>query len=129
MYLKYPMFWKKKSFKFKYFWSYWIWKMRLFKCITGPLSENPFAVNVLTNPENSWNLHKRTFILLFLLSEPNWLGKSYFQSDLRFWDSLITGWLETTSSLVVIERICRYQLKSNYLKTNRLFAIYFMHFL
>ena len=33
--------------------------MCLFKCITSLVSENPFAVNVLTNPKNSWNLQKK----------------------------------------------------------------------
>ena len=33
--------------------------MCLFKCITSLVSENPFAVNVLTNRKNSWNMQKR----------------------------------------------------------------------
>ena len=54
--------------------------MCLLKCITLLLSENPFAVNVLTNPKNSWNLQKKyryptfssfraklTYIKLFLI--------------------------------------------------------------
>ena len=60
----------------KYFWSYWLQKMCLFKCITGFLSENPLAVNELTNPKNSWNLKKSTFILFFLHSVPNSVRKS-----------------------------------------------------
>ena len=39
--------------------------MCLFKCKTGSVSENPFAVNVLTSSKNCWNLQKSTFILLF----------------------------------------------------------------
>ena len=32
--------------------------MRLFKCITGLVSENLFEVNVLPRPKNSWSLQK-----------------------------------------------------------------------
>ena len=87
IYMKFPMFWKKKkewSSWVKYFWNYWLRNMCLIKCITGFLSENTLAVNVLTSPKNSWNLQKSTFILLFLHSEPNWVRKTYFWLDLRF---------------------------------------------
>ena len=97
------------------------------KCITGLVSENPLAVNVLTSPKNSWNLQKSTLILLFYHSGPNWARKSYFQSDLRFQDCLLTHWLPTTSILVVIGRIYRYQFKWNYLKNHRLFALHFFY--
>ena len=60
---------------------------------------------------------KSTFMLLSHHLKPAWLGKNYFQSDLRFWDCLLTGWLWTTSILVVMETIYCYQLKHNYLKT------------
>ena len=100
--------------------------MCLFKCITGLVSENPLAVNVLTSPKNSWNLHKSAFILLFHHSGPNRARKSYFQLDLRFQDYLLTRWLPTTSIFVVIGRIYRYQFKSNYLKNHRLFALHFL---
>ena len=60
------MFWQKKRASYlKYFWSYWLREMCLFKCIAGLISEKPIAVNVLTSPKNSCNMQKRTFILLF----------------------------------------------------------------
>ena len=102
--------------------------MYLFNCITEFGSDNPRRVNVITSPKNPWNLQKGIFILLFLHSEPNWVTKSYFKSDLRFWDCLITRWLETTSILVVIEGIYRYQFKSNHSKNHRPFAALFLHF-
>ena len=68
----------------KYFWTYWLRKMCLFKCIKAIVSENHLAVNVLTSPRNSWNLQKSTFILLFYQSETNWVSKSYFSLDMRF---------------------------------------------
>ena len=103
--------------------------MCLFKYKTGLLSGNPLPVNVLTSPKNSWNLNKNTFILLFHHFGPNWARKSYFQSDLRFQDCLLTRSLPTTSILVVIGRIYRYQFKLNYLKNHRLFALYFFTWL
>ena len=102
--------------------------MRLFKCITGLVSENPLAVNVLTSRRNFYNLHESTFILSFLHPEPNCVRKSCFQSDLRFYYCLLTRWLETTSILVVIEITYRYKLKLNYRKNHRLFAIFYFIF-
>ena len=106
----------------KYLWSYWLRKMCLFKCITGLLSGNPLAVNVLTSPKNSWNLQKSTFIVIFHHSEQNWVRESYFQSDLRLYDCLITPWLEPTSFLVVKERIYSYKFKLKYLKKYKSFC-------
>ena len=124
IYIKFPMFKKKKQFSYlESFWSYWIQNMRLFKCITGLLPENPLAVNVLTSPQNSLNHQKSTFILIFLHSEPNCVRKSYFQLELRFYDCSITPWLETTSILLVIERIYRYKFKSKYLKNYKPLAL------
>ena len=79
IYVKFAMFWKKKWVShIKYFWSYWLRKICLFKCITGLVSGNPLAVNVLTSPKNCGNIQKRTLILLFRPFEPNWVRKSYF---------------------------------------------------
>ena len=87
------------------------------------LSENPLAVNMWTTPKSSLNLQKSIFMLLFLHS-----SQIYFQSDLRYSDCLITRWLETTSILVVIERIYSDQFKSNCIKNHRFFAIFFYSF-
>ena len=126
--MKFPMLRKKWASQVKYFSSYWLRSMCLFKCITGLVSENPLAGNMLTTPKNSWNLHESTFVLSFIHYMLNWVRSSYFQSDLRFSDCLITRWLKTTSILVIMERIYRYQFKSNYLKKSRVFAIFVLHF-
>ena len=102
--------------------------MCLFKCITGLVSENPLAVNVLTSFKNSRNLQESTFVLSFIHSKLNWVRKSYFQSDLRFSDCLITRWLETTSILVIMDKIDRYQFIWNYPKNRRVLAIFVLHF-
>ena len=47
-----------------------------------------FTGNHLTRSKNTCDLQKRTFILLFRHFEPNWVRKSYFQSDLRFYGLL-----------------------------------------
>ena len=75
----------------KYFWSYWLRNMCLFKFIIGLLSKKLFIVNVLTSPKNSWNMQKRTFILFILHSEPNCFRNSLF--SIR---SEILGLLENT---------------------------------
>ena len=41
------------------------------QCIIALVSEKPITVNALTSPENSCNMQKRTFILLFRPFEPN----------------------------------------------------------
>ena len=41
---------------------------------------------------------------------------------------MITRWLPATNTLVVIERIYRYQFKSNYLKNHGLLTALFMNF-
>ena len=88
--------------------------MCLFKCITGLVSENFLAVNALTSPKNSWNLKKSTLIVHFHHCEWNWVRKSFFESDLRYEDCLITLWLPTTSIVVVRGRIYRYKYTSIY---------------
>ena len=59
------------------------------------------------------------FIILFF---------HYFLSDLRFYCCSITRWLETTSILVVIERIYSYQFKSNYLRNHKSFPVLWLNF-
>ena len=54
---------------------------------------------------------------------------SYFYWDMRFYDCLIRRWLPTRSIHVLIERIYRYQLKSNYLKNRQFFTAFFFAFL
>ena len=76
-------------------------------------------------PQKVLKIAKKYFDPAIYYSEWNWVWKSFFQSDLRFYDCLITRWLETTSILVGIERIYRYQFKSNYLKNHRPFAAFF----
>ena len=98
--------------------------MCLFKFITGLLSENHLSVNVLNSQENSWNLQKIYFVPLLLHFERTWVRKSYFQSDLRFQDCLITRWLDAVNILVVISRIYRYHFKSNDLKNHKPFALF-----
>ena len=102
--------------------------MCLFKCITGVVSEKPIPVNVLTSPKISCNMQKTTFVLLFGAFELNIVRKGYFQSELPFQDCLITRSLPTTSILILIKRIYRYQTKQNYLKNRQFFAAVFLQF-
>ena len=69
--------------KLKYFWSYLLRKTCFLKCVKGPVSENPLAVNVLTSPKNCWNLQKSTFILLFHYFEQLELENVIFS---QIWD-------------------------------------------
>ena len=83
-YIKFPMFSKKWASEVKYFWSYWLRRMCLFKCITGLVSENRLTMNVLTSPKNSWNMQKKTFTLFFIMLSQNELEKVIFNHMLDF---------------------------------------------
>ena len=65
--------------------------------------------------------------LLFLRAFPMFLlaflPVSYFRSYGK-----LTRWLPMTSILVIIGRICRYQFKRNYLKNERHFVAFLLHF-
>ena len=127
--IKFAMFWlKKKASWVKYYWSYWLGNTCLFHFITGLYSESPLAVNLLASLKNSLNLKKSTFILLFHNSEPKWIRKSFFSSDLRFLDCLITCVLPITNILVVIKRIYSFDVKSNYPENLQHFATFFFRF-
>ena len=76
----------------------------------------------------SQNLQKSTFTLLFRRYETNWFRKCLFLPDLRHLDCLLTRWLSTTSILVIIGWIYHYQLKCNYLKNQKYFAIFYCTF-
>ena len=102
--------------------------MCLFKCITGLVSENPLAVNVLMKPKNSWNQQKSSFILLFDHSKQKWVRRSYFWWDLRLQVCLVTRRVSTKSILIKIERIYSYQFILNYLKNHQFFAVIFFQF-
>ena len=55
---------------------------------------------------------------------------SYFRRKLRLrcLTGLLTRWLRMTSILVIIQRIYRYQFKCNYLKNQKHFAAFLLHF-
>ena len=88
----------------------------------------PFSSERVNESQSSWNLQKNTFIILFHHSDPQWVWKSYFQSDLKFLDCSLTRWLPTTSIFVAIERIDHYKFKANYLKNHQNFGVFFLSF-
>ena len=84
IYINFPMFWKRKkkwAALVKYFWTYWVRRMCLFKRIAGLVFENTLAVNVVSSRKNSWNLQKNTSVLLFHHSVPNWVRKVIFNRE------------------------------------------------
>ena len=65
--------------------------------------------------------------LFFILRQTDF-EKVIFNQIWDFTRCSITRWVETTSILVVIESIYRYQFKSNDLKNHRVFAIFVLTF-
>ena len=55
----------------------------LLKCIAGPVSEHPSAVNMLTGPKHYRSLQDSTFILLCHYSDIEKAGKHPSYSDLK----------------------------------------------
>ena len=74
---------KKWASEVNYFWSYWLRKMSLFKCITALVSENLLEVNVLTRPKNSWILQKSLLSAFFSILIQIQLAKANFN---QIWD-------------------------------------------
>ena len=88
--------------------------------------ENLLAVNVLRSWKNS--LRKVFLFYFFIILTEIESEKVTFNLGLRFKDCLITHWLPTTSILVVIERIYRYQFKSIYLKNHPSLSYFYLVF-
>ena len=96
--------------------------MWLLTCLKGPVLENLFTVNLLTDPKHYWNLHDSTLILLFT----------------SFWDELISDilglfvyrwhWLPITSILAIIRRISRNLFLCNFLKKQKPFVKILLYF-
>ena len=61
-------FWKKKwASSVKYFWSYSFRNICFFKCITGLISKNPFAVNLLTSAKTDEICRKVLLCSFFII--------------------------------------------------------------
>ena len=58
-----------------YFRNYSLRKTWLHESVAGLVSEDPWAVNMLTGPKHSRNTQESTFILFFLHSDINKIRK------------------------------------------------------
>ena len=90
-----------------YLLNYWLQETWLLKCVKGPVSKHPLAVNVLTDPKYCWNLHGSTFILFL----------HHFRIDQLTWK---------TSLIVRPQMLC--QFKRNYVRNQKRFVTFLLCF-
>ena len=107
-----------------YFRSYWLSKTWLKNFPKNTVSEPPLTVNMWKGPKHLWNLHERSFIILFDYSEGKWLIKYLSYGTLKSQRCLLTFWLPMRTIPLGIVRICSCQFKCNYLRAKNFFWIF-----
>ena len=59
-----------------YFWTYFLRKTWLDKCLKSPFSADPSTSNMVNGPKHCWNLNKSTFTIFIDHCKGNSVGKS-----------------------------------------------------
>ena len=103
-------------------------KTWLDKSLKSLVSEDTLKNNMVNGPKHCSKLNHSTFIIFIDPCEDNsvrkirssWYGKS--------WDCLLTHWLLTTSILLLIETIDSNIFRCNYLRNEKYFPNFFLHF-
>ena len=111
------------------FLSHGLRKTWLDKRLISPVSEDPSTRNMVNGPKHCWNLNDRTFTVFIDSCErksgqkilPEWYAKSY--------DFLLSHWLLMTSILFLTEAIYCNMFRCNYLRNEKPFLHFFVHFL
>ena len=112
-----------------YFWSYRLRKTWLDKCLKSLISKEPLRSNMLNGSKHSWNLNNSTLTSFIDHCESNSIGKSLSYWDAKYYACLVTHWLRMTSILFLIETIYRNIFRSNYLRNEKYFLDFYLHFL
>ena len=103
-------------------------KTWLDKCLKSPVSENPYASNIVNFPKQCRNHHHSTLIIIIDQCEVNWVGKGLSYWHAKSWDCFLTHCLPMKSILFFIGRIWRYQFRLNYIRNKKLFPNFLLHF-
>ena len=129
MYSKLRTFWKKRwAFWRKYSRSYWLHRKWFLKCLKGPTSGHDSVNNVLAGAKHCSSHHGAGTTKCFLEYGKNIVKKNKSLSDLKSWNSLLTQWLPSTSIPVAICRISSNNFKRSYLRNEKLFLDFLLHF-
>ena len=112
-----------------YFWTYGLRNTWLDKCLKSPFSEDPSTSNMVNGPKNSWNLNHSTFTIFIDYCEGNSGRKNLSEPYAKSWNCLLTHWLLLTSNIFLTEAIYCNMFICNYLRNEKLFQNFFLHFL
>ena len=99
------------------------------KCLKNLVSEDPSTSNMVNWQKNWWNLNHSTLTIFIDPCEGNSVGKSFSQRYPKSYDSLLTDWLPMTNVLFLKEAIYCYIFRCNYVRNEKLFLNFFLHFL
>ena len=83
---------------------------------------------MLTSSKHCWSQHGTTIFLFFRDFQINWVGKSWPESHRKSSYCLLTRWLPMTSIPVAISRLSDNNCKRLYLKKQRDFLDFLLHF-
>ena len=111
-----------------YYRNYYIRKRCLLKHLKGLASADHSVISVLTGSKHCWNQHGSTIFLFFHEFEINWVVKFWPQSHLKSSESLLTSWLAMTGIPIAKCRFSINKFKRLYLKKEKLFVEFFLHF-
>ena len=100
-------------------------KTWLDKGLKSPVSEDASRSNMRHMPRHCWHLHHRILVIFMGHLQGNWVAKSLSYWLAKSWDCLLSHWLPMKSILFFIEKIERYQFRSNYFRTKKTFSQFF----
>ena len=112
-----------------YFWTYGLRNTWLDKCLKSLFSEDPSTSNMVNGPKNSWNLNHSTFTIFIDYCEGNSGRKKLCERYAKSWNCFLTHWLLLTSNIFLTEAIYCNMFICNYLRNEKLFQNFFLHFL
>ena len=125
MCMKFTTFWKtSRVSQFNYCRYYCIRKRCLVKRLKGLASGDHSVINVLMGSKHCWCQHGTTIFLFLHEFEMNWVGKCLPLGN----DCFLTRWLPMTSVPVAKCRFSNNKFKRLYLKTEKLFVDFLLHF-
>ena len=107
----------------------WVSVRCLDKYIKGSVSEDPSTSNMVNGPKHCTKLNDSTFTILIHPCEANSGWKSLSKWYAKSWDSLLTQWCPRTSIFFLIETIYRYVFRCNYLKKEKYYLNFLLHFI
>ena len=99
------------------------------QCLKNRVSKDPSTSNMVNGPKHCWNLNDSTFTIFIDRCEENHALKIFCDWYWKSSDCLLTHWLPMTSILFLTEAIYCNIFRCNYLRNEKNFRNFFLHFL